>query len=56
MKLLSRLNIEVQYIYILNDWFRKPEYKDALDYIQSVGCDYQFNYIPLKRLGLPLPE
>jgi len=56
MKLLSRLNIEVQYIYILNDWFRKPEYKDVLDYIQSVGCDYQFNYIPLKRLGLPLPE
>lgn len=56
MKLLSKLNIEVQYIYILNDWFKKPEYKDVLDYIQSVGCDYQFNYIPLKRLGLPVPE
>lgn len=56
MKLLSKLNIEVQYICILNDWFKKPEYKDVLDYIQSVGCDYQFNYIPLKRLGLPVPE
>lgn len=53
-KLLSPLNFEVEYIYILNDWFRKPEYKDVLDYIQSVGCDYQFNYIPLKRLGLPV--
>ncbi|OGY42104.1 MAG: hypothetical protein A2Y82_03190, partial [Candidatus Buchananbacteria bacterium RBG_13_36_9] len=40
-KLLSRLNIEVQYIYILNDWFKKPEYKDVLDYIISInGCSY----------------
>jgi hypothetical protein len=55
-KLLSKLNIEVEYIYILNDWFRKPKYQDVLDYIQSVGCDYYFNYIPLMRLGLPVPE
>ena len=55
-KLLSKLNVEVEYIYILNDWFRHPQYKDVLDYIQSVGCDYYFNYIPLKRLGLPVPE
>lgn len=55
-KLLSTLNIEVEYIYILNDWFRKPEYKDVLDYIHSVGCDYYFNYIPLIRLGLPVPK
>ena len=33
----------VKYIYIFNDWFRKPEYKDMLDYIKSVnGCDYMF--------------
>ncbi|MDD3437112.1 MAG: hypothetical protein PHC64_08190 [Candidatus Gastranaerophilales bacterium] len=55
-KLLSSLNVEVEYIYILNDWFRKHPYKDVLDYIHSVGCDYYFNYIPLKRLGLPVPE
>lgn len=55
-KLLSLLNIEVEYIYILNDWFRNPKYKDVLDYIHSVGCDYYFNYIPLKRLGLPLTK
>lgn len=53
-KLLSSLNVDVEYIYILSNWFKKPEYKDVLDYIHSVGCDYYFNYIPLKRLGLPI--
>ena len=56
MKLMSAINIEVEYIYVLNDWFRKPEYKDVLDYIISVGCQYYFHYIPLKKLGLPVPE
>ncbi|ROL60884.1 hypothetical protein D9V86_08655, partial [Bacteroidetes/Chlorobi group bacterium ChocPot_Mid] len=31
-KLLAPANIEVEYIYLLSDWFRKPEYKDVLDY------------------------
>ena len=53
-RLLASLNFEVEYIYILNDWFKKPEYKDVLAYIHSVGCDYYFNYIPLQRLGLPI--
>lgn len=53
-RLLAPLNFEVEYIYILNDWFKKPEYKDVLAYIHSVGCDYYFNYIPLQRLGLPV--
>jgi hypothetical protein len=56
-KLLSRLNIEVKYIYILNNWFKKPEYKDVLDYILSVeGCSYYFNYLPLQKIGLPVPK
>lgn len=55
-KLMSPLNIDVEYIYILNDWFKKPEYKDTLDYIISVGCSYYFNYLPLKKIGLPVPE
>jgi hypothetical protein len=56
-KLLSRLNIEVKYIYILNDWFKKPEYKDVLDYILSVdGCSYYFDYLPLQKIGLPVPK
>ena len=54
-KLMAPLNIEVQYIYILNDWFRKSEYKDTLDYVISVGCQYYFNYLPLQKLGLPVP-
>ena len=55
-KLLFRANIEVEYIYLLSDWFRKPRYKDVLDYIISVGCHFYFEYIPLSQLGLPVPN
>lgn len=56
-KLLSRLNVEVEYIYILNDWFDTSGYKDVLDYIISIkGCSYYFNYLPLKKIGLPVPK
>lgn len=55
-KLMASLNIEVEYIYILNDWFKKPAYKDTLDYVISVGCQYYFNYLPLQKLGLPVPK
>ena len=55
-RLLARLNIEVEYIYILNSWFKHPRYKDVLDYIISVNCQYYFDYIPLQKLGLPVPE
>lgn len=55
-KLLSKANIEVEYIYLLSDWFKQPEYKDVLDYIHSVHCYYFFEYIPLKKLGLPVPD
>ncbi len=55
-KLLAQLNMEVEYIYVLDDWFRDPKYKDVLDYIISVGCQYYFNYIPLQKLGLPVPQ
>jgi hypothetical protein len=54
-KLMAPLNIDVEYIYILNDWFKNPAYKDTLDYIISVGCQYYFNYLPLNKLGLPVP-
>ena len=55
-KLLFRANIEVEYIYLLGDWFKHPSYKDVLDYIISVGCHFYFEYIPLEKLGLPVPE
>lgn len=54
-KLMAPANIDVEYIYLLDDWFRNEKYKDVLDYIHSVGCDYYFEYIPLNRLGLPVP-
>ncbi len=53
-KLFSPLSIEVEYIYVLNNWFNKPEYKDVLDYINSVGCHYYFEVLPLEKLGLPV--
>lgn len=55
-KLFSRINIDVEYIYLLNDWFKQPKYKDVLDYIISVRCQYYFEYIPLQKLGLPVPK
>ncbi|MDO4936205.1 MAG: hypothetical protein Q4E42_06110 [Phascolarctobacterium sp.] len=54
-KLLAPANIEVEYMYLLDDWFRDPRYKDVLDYIISVRCQYYFQYIPLAKLGLPVP-
>lgn len=56
-KLLAQLNVEVKFIYILNDWFKNPAYKDVLDYIISIdGCYYYFDYLPLQKIGLPIPE
>lgn len=55
-KLLFEANIEVEYIYLLNDWFRNEKYRDMLDYIISVRCQYYFEYIPLAKLGLPVPK
>jgi hypothetical protein len=53
MKLLSPLGIRIEYVYVLNDWFKKPEYKDILNYIISVNCYYKFNELTLAWLGLP---
>ncbi len=55
-KLMALANIDVEYIYLLSDWFKDPKYKDVLDYIISVRCQYYFEYIPLKKLGLPVPS
>ena len=55
-KLMSHANIDVEYIYLLSEWFKNPVYKDVLDYIVSVNCSYYFEYIPLEKLGLPVPE
>jgi hypothetical protein len=49
-KLASLRSFNVVYIYLLNDWFKKGEYKDVLEYIHSVGCYYFFNEVPLSFL------
>lgn len=55
-KLMAPLNIDVEYIYLLSDWFKDCKYKDVLDYIISMNCHYYFEYIPLAKLGLPVPS
>ena len=54
LKLVSSLGLKVEYVYVLSDWFKKPEYKDVLEYIHSVNCHYRFNELPLAWLGLPV--
>ena len=53
LKLVGDLGLRVEYVYVLHDWFKKPKYKDVLDYIHSVNCHYMFNKLPLEWLGLP---
>ncbi|MEY4440454.1 MAG: hypothetical protein RLY49_80 [Candidatus Parcubacteria bacterium] len=51
-KLMKSLGVKVEYIYILSEWFKDSKYKDVLDYIKDVGCDYFFEEILLERIGL----
>lgn len=53
-KLFDGTGIRVEYVYLLNEWFMRPGYKDVLDYIKSVGCHYFYQAIPLSTFGLPL--
>lgn len=54
LKLVAPLGLKVEYVYVLSDWFKKPEYRDVLDYIHSVNCHYKFNELPMAWLGLPV--
>lgn len=51
-RLLSPLGIKVEYYYVLSDWFKKPEYRDVFEYIESTGCRYFIEFLPLGDLGL----
>jgi len=46
------LNLDVEYVYVCNEWFADSKYRDVHDYIYSVGCHIFFNEIPLDFLGL----
>ena len=52
VKLFTPLNIKVEYYYVLNDWFDKPEYKDVFEYIVNVGCKYFIEELPFNEIGL----
>jgi hypothetical protein len=52
-KLVISIGLKVEYVYVLNDWFKHSTYKDVLDYINSVNCHYKFDKLPLAWLGLP---
>jgi hypothetical protein len=56
VKLLDGLNIDVEYIYVFNNWFLKDEYRDVLQYIKLEGCKFYFNEIPLNKLSLPYTD
>lgn len=55
MKLLSSLKINVEYMFVLSDYFDKPSFDDAFRYIKDVGCDYFFDELPLAALRFPMP-
>ena len=52
IKLLKPLNINVEYYYVLNNWFDSPKNNDVFEYIKSVGCKYFIEDLPLEELGL----
>lgn len=51
-RLVEKLDLRVQFYYLLADWFDKDKYKDVQRYIEEVGCRYFFKEIPLEALGL----
>lgn len=52
MKLFRPLGFKVEYLYVFNEWFSQGQYRDTLEYIHMMGCNYFFNGIPLSFLGL----
>lgn len=54
-RLLLGTGYNVEYVYVCNDWFKHPRYKDMRDYINDSECHLFFNEIPLDILGLGTP-
>lgn len=51
-KLAVQMGFNVKYVYVLNDWFKKPKYDDVREYIIKQGCMYYYNEIPLDYLEI----
>ena len=54
-RLFDPIDYNVEYMYVFNDWFEHPRYKDMLEYIKECKCDYFFDCVPLEKLGLTRP-
>jgi len=46
------LGYKTKFYWMLSDYFDDEKKSDVFDYIKSVGCDYFFNFIPFKDLGI----
>jgi hypothetical protein len=53
-KLVKPLGWEVEFFYVLSDWFKNARYKDVLEYINEVGCKYFFREISIAEFHLPI--
>ncbi|GAB7258298.1 hypothetical protein [Polaribacter sp. OB-PA-B3] len=51
-RLFKGLGLNVEYYYVLSEWFDQPKFKDVFEYIESVGCKYFIVDLPLSEVGL----
>ena len=51
-KLCRGLGYEIDYFYLLNDWFLRKKYDDLKEYLDLYDFKYYFNEIPLEHVGL----
>jgi len=51
-KLTKNTDHKLEFIYLLSNWFKKPEYDDVKKYIRSVGCFFYFEQLDLKKIFL----
>ncbi len=51
-KLLNPIGINVEFFYVLNSWFEQDANRDVFEYIESVGCRYFIEKLPLTEIGL----
>ncbi len=51
-KLLNPIGVNVEFFYVLNSWFDQDANRDVFEYIESVGCRYFIEHLPLNEIGL----
>jgi len=52
VKLCEGTGYNVEYYYLLNEWYSKDTYRDVKDYLIESGCQFYTNEIPLHSLGV----